>query len=116
MATASVNANTPTNVHQTPGGVKESEGKEKRPLGPLQIPGESHRKGLTKHERVKEGGGGGGEAGLLGESVWRAEPAIGRHLLSRREAGEERGVANEYCGLAAETALGLFIERQPASP
>lgn len=48
--------------------------------------------------------------------LWRAEPAIGRHLLSRREAGEERGVANEYCGLAAETALGLFIERQPASP
>lgn len=48
--------------------------------------------------------------------LWRAEPAIGRHLLSRREAGEERGAANEYCGLAAETALGLFIERQPASP
>lgn len=48
--------------------------------------------------------------------LWRAEPAIGRHLLSSREAGEESGAANEYCGLAAETALGLFIERQPASP
>lgn len=52
----------------------------------------------------------------VGALLWRAEPAIGRHLLSSREAGEERGAANEYCGLAAETAPGLFIERQPASP
>lgn len=61
-------------MHQTQGGIKESEGKQNRPLCPLEIPRESHRKGLTKHERVKEGGGEGrlgGEAGLLGESVWR---------------------------------------------
>lgn len=77
-----------------------------------------------RRERGEEGGRRGweGRGGWVarGECVelllWRAEPAIGRHLLSRREAGEERGVANEYCGLAAETALGLFIERQPASP
>lgn len=46
----------------------------------------------------------------------RARPAIGSYLLSRREAEEEREVANEYCRLVAETALGLFIERWPASP
>lgn len=73
-------------------------------------------------------GGGRGEESVAGRGgwvargeraealPWPAQPAIGRHLLSRSEAGEERGAANEYCGLAAETAAGLFIERQPASP
>lgn len=46
----------------------------------------------------------------------RARTAIGSYLLSRGEGEEEREVANEYCSLAAETALGLFIECWPASP
>lgn len=46
----------------------------------------------------------------------KAKPAIGRHLLSKREAEEEREVVDEYCRLVAETALGLFIECWPASP
>lgn len=65
-------------MHQRGDRIKQSEGKEKSPLSPLEIPRESDQKGLTKHERgegrgERKGGGEagkGGEVGLLGESVW----------------------------------------------
>lgn len=61
-------------MHQRGDGIKQSEGKEKSPLSPLEIPRESDQKGLTKHERGEGRGRGearqGGEVGLLGESVW----------------------------------------------